>query len=129
MIRTCLTVLSVFLALSISGQKLILDLYSYPTIDREFSPSVIVPYGGLGLSLRHGKNQRFESGLSFRSVPWGAELSLSERFIFVNIDKEKYAFGNSSKVFLGLPLFYNKLSISTAISSESMLKVNFSKDY
>lgn len=109
---------------AIKGQKLTVDLHSYPTVDRGFSPSFIVPFSGIGLTTNYGQKHKLESSVSFRSLPWGSEIALSEGVVFPLLEKERISVSNTSKIFLGIPLFYNKLSISTALSSEFNLRFN-----
>ena len=122
MVRSIVSLLAVLvISTTAIGQKLALDLYAFPTVTNDFKPAIIAPYSGIGLSVKHGNKQQFQGGLSFRSVPWGAELSISEGLVYRLVDHEKYTINNTTKIFLGYPLFYNKLSISTGLSSEFYL--------
>jgi hypothetical protein len=104
------------------GQRASIDLLAFPTISRNYSPNFVVPYSGIGLTIGHGKNKQLEAGISFRSVPWGSEIALSEGYRIDLTSNSKFHITNTSRIYFGLPLFYNKLSLSSAASTEVSLK-------
>lgn len=116
-----LVLLFSFLASS-TAQRLTFDLLAFPSISKGYVPNVVIPYSGVCLSLIHGKNSNFETGISFRSLPWGSEVALSEGYRIDLLSRSRYLLNSTSKVFIGLPLFYNKLSLSSALSTEVNLK-------
>ncbi len=95
-----------------------MDLQAFPSIARNYSPNIVFPYSGIGLSIGHGINRNLEAGISFRSVPWGSEVSLSEGYRIKLMDTPAFEVKNTSKLFIGIPLYYNKFSLSSALSSE-----------
>ncbi|GLR15943.1 hypothetical protein [Portibacter lacus] len=111
----------VVFACSVNGiaQRLTIDLESFPTLTQDYGKSIIAPYSGIGLTYFYDK---YATGLNYRSVPWGSEVSVSQAFNIPFYQSEKIAVGSSSQVYVGVPLYYNKFSTSLGASSRVTLK-------
>lgn len=102
----------------LNGQSLSLDLQAYPNLTKLYQPSIIIPYGGIGLSFGYyAKKQKLSTGINFRSSNWGNELSVKQSIVFNIVNGQKYVLNQSNTGHFFIPLYHNKLSGGLALAS------------
>lgn len=100
------------------AQRLTLNTDLYPNFTKDYSRAVILPFGGLSLNYHYRiKGQNLASGLNFRSIAWGNEVSVDQEIILPIIDGQRIILTNVNTVHFSYPLFYNKQSIGFGLSS------------
>lgn len=125
MSRNRITIIILFFVILIigtkdlSGQKWTMNLDLYPNWSSKLERSLIVPYGGLGLRYHYEiKNIRSASGMGFRSILWGNEVSLDQVVTLPVYKKDGLYIENENTIHLSYPLFYNKHTLAMGASSK-----------
>lgn len=117
--------LTLFASKGIS-QNIAASLNMYPGMVENFSRETRINYTGATLEIHHPfRKLNLSSGITFRSINWGSQLSIEESIYFPLLDKEGSTINLRSAISLAYPLFYNKQLLGFGASTG--IEVRFKK--